>query len=288
MPQDSTDYCNDEIRQHDPDRWLTALFAPDAVRPGLLALYAFNLEIARTAEQVSEPMLGHIRLQWWRETWDGIRAGTPRQHPVATALAAAGAASWNADDVAALIDAREADLEPAPPADLAALLRYAGATSAPLLRLACQALNGQTLGHKPDAVLDETLLLAGQAYALTGILRAVPFHAAQGRVLLPANMLGGAGLAWESLLRQDLDQRVFGVMREVALEARRLLVMARRRPVPRPMPSTVLPALLPLTLAALYLARLERAGCNPTAPGLDVSPPRKHLALLWAAWRGRF
>ena len=168
--------------------------------------------------------------------------------------------------------------------DLAALLRYAGATSAPLLRLACQALNGQAPGHKPDAVLDETLLLAGQAYALTGILRAVPFHAAQGRVLLPANMLGGAGLAWESLLRQDLDQRVFGVMREVALEARRLLVMARRRRVPR----TVLPALLPLTLAGLHLARLERAGCNPTAPGLDVSPPRKHLALLWAAWRGQF
>ncbi len=279
MPQDSLEYCNNECRRHDPDRWLAALFARDAARPGLLALYAFNLEIARTAVQVSEPMLGHIRLQWWRETWDGIRAGTPRQHPVAAALAAANAAQWNAADVAALIDAREADLESTPPANLAALLDYAGATTAPLLRLASQAL-----GLAPDPVLDETLRLAGQAYGLIGILRAVPFHASQGRVLLPADMLGGEGLAWEAVIRQELDPRSFTVMRQIGLEARRLLVMARRRPVPR----QALPALLPLTLATLHLRRLERAGFNPAAQGLEIAQPRKQLALLWAAWRGRF
>ncbi|WP_428246944.1 phytoene/squalene synthase family protein [Ferrovibrio sp.] len=278
MELDSATHCGDELRRHDPDRWLTALFAPDVARPALWALYAFNLEIARSAEQVSEAMLGHIRLQWWRETWDGIRAGTPRKHPVAEALFAAGAAAWDADDVAALIDARERDLEPAPPASLAELLDYAKATTAPLLRLACQ-----VLGQTPDGVLRETLDYAGQAYALTGILRAVPFHAAQGRVLLPSQMLGGQGLAWESILRQELDQRAFTVMREIGLEARRLLVMARRRPVPR----QVLPALLPLTIAALHLKQMERAGFDPKASA-DVSQPRKHGALLWAALRRRF
>ncbi|WP_430398594.1 phytoene/squalene synthase family protein [Ferrovibrio sp.] len=278
MELDSATHCGSELRRHDPDRWLTALFAPDAARPALWALYAFNLEIARTAEQVSEAMLGHIRLQWWRETWDGIRAGTPRKHPVAEALHAAGAAACNPEDVASLINARERDLEPAPPASLAELLDYARATTAPLQRLACQAL-----GVVPDASLCETLDYAGQAYALTGILRAVPFHAAQGRVLLPSQMLGGQGLSWESILRQELDQRSFAVMREIGLEARRLLVMARRRPVPR----AALPALLPLTIAALHLKQMERAGFNPAALS-EPSQPRKQFALLWAAMRGRF
>jgi NADH dehydrogenase [ubiquinone] 1 alpha subcomplex assembly factor 6 len=277
MPQDSPQYCSSEVRQHDPDRWLAALFAPDSVRPALYALYAFNLEIARTAEQVSEAMLGQIRLQWWREAWDGIRAGTPRKHPVVEALHAAGAATWNTDDIAALIDARECDLDSAPPADMAALLRYAEGTSAPLLRLALQAL-----GQQPDAVLNETFSLAGQAYALIGLLRAVPFHASQQRVLLPANLLGGEGLHPDMLIRQDLDQRSFKVMRQVGIEARRLLVQTRRRPVPR----TTLPVLLPLTLAALHLKRLEHAGFDPAAMR-EVSQPRKQMALLWAALRGK-
>ena len=56
-------YCQNQVRQHDRDRYLTALFAPPARRPGLFALYAFNLEVAKVREAVSEPMLGHIRLQ---------------------------------------------------------------------------------------------------------------------------------------------------------------------------------------------------------------------------------
>src|ERR1041385_2992054 len=54
-------------RRHDRDRYQTALFAPADRREALFALYAFNYEIARVREIVSEPMLGQIRLQWWRE-----------------------------------------------------------------------------------------------------------------------------------------------------------------------------------------------------------------------------
>ena len=59
------------VRQHDPDRFLTALFAPAAQRDALLALYAFNHELARAREVASEPTLALIRLQWWREVVDG-------------------------------------------------------------------------------------------------------------------------------------------------------------------------------------------------------------------------
>lgn len=267
--------CAETCRKHDPDRWLTALFAPDARRPALFALYAFNLEIARTAEQVSEAMLGAIRLQWWRETLEGIRAGKPRRHPVAEALHAAGAAGWSEADFSALIDARERDLEPEPMADLPALLHYAEATSAPLLRLA-----GEAIGAPLDA---ETSRYAGQAYALIGLLRAVPFHAAQQRVMMPADLLAGQGLKPEDLYRQDFGPPAFSVFRQVGIEAQRLLAMARRRPLSRQQ----MPALLPLTLAARHLHRLQIAGYDHRA----LPPPERdfgrYFALLWSAISNR-
>src|SRR3546814_269270 len=68
--------CAAELRRHDPDRFLTGLFAPGERREALFALYTFNLEVARSREMVREPMLGRMRLQWWRETIDGDRKST--------------------------------------------------------------------------------------------------------------------------------------------------------------------------------------------------------------------
>lgn len=274
----SLDECAESCRRHDPDRWLTALFAPDAKRPALLALYAFNLEIARTAEQVSEPMLGAIRLQWWRETLDGIRAGKPRRHPVAEALHAAGAAYWSEADFNSLIDARERDLNPEPMADMAALLQYADASSAPLLRLA-----GEALGAPLQA---ETSRPAGQAYALIGLLRAVPFHAAQERVMIPADLLRRQGLEPEALYRQELGSQAFAAFREVGQEAERLLGLLRRPPLAQSVSAAQMPALLPLTLAARYLRLMQRKGFDPRLP-FDAVDAGKYFALLWAAFRRR-
>src|SRR5271166_6483085 len=67
------------VRRHDPDRFLTALFAPPEKRDALLTLYAFNHELARAREVVSEPPLALIRLQWWRE----VVEGADRRHEVA-------------------------------------------------------------------------------------------------------------------------------------------------------------------------------------------------------------
>src|SRR3954469_19753539 len=75
------------VRAADPDRYFAALFAPAPKRPLLLALYAFNAEVARVAETVREPMLGAIRLEWWRETVEGAARTLPRNHDVAKGLA---------------------------------------------------------------------------------------------------------------------------------------------------------------------------------------------------------
>ena len=76
MDDDSAlSYCAEQVRVHDDDRFLCALFAPEPARKGLLALYAFNLEIARIREVVSEPMprrepRSHVRSSTGRRTLD--------------------------------------------------------------------------------------------------------------------------------------------------------------------------------------------------------------------------
>src|ERR1700744_6202632 len=92
------------VHRYDPDRFLTALFAPPAKRDALLLLYAFNHELARAREVVSEPPLALIRLQWWREVVEGVR----RRHEVAEPLGVAVAEGvLDRAHLLALIDARE-------------------------------------------------------------------------------------------------------------------------------------------------------------------------------------
>jgi len=71
----NNDYCRDVVARFDHDRHLITLYAPQDKRGALCALYAFNYEISRIRESVSEPMLGEIRLQWWHEAIDDIYDG---------------------------------------------------------------------------------------------------------------------------------------------------------------------------------------------------------------------
>ncbi len=114
----------------DPDRYFSALFAPAGSRPLLFALYAFNAEVARVAETVREPMLGAIRLEWWRETAEGASKGRLRNHDVARGLAALFAETPIAlADLEALIAARAFDSSADRFADFAALESHLASTS---------------------------------------------------------------------------------------------------------------------------------------------------------------
>ena len=102
-----------EVKTADPDRWLAARFIADPrARADVAALYALNHVVAKIPAQVSEIMMGHIRLAWWREAVEELAQGkAPRAHPVVEALAdplRRGAFDPAALD--ALIDARAGDL----------------------------------------------------------------------------------------------------------------------------------------------------------------------------------
>lgn len=269
-----------EVRRHDHDRYLAALFAADEARPGLLALYAFNLAIARTRETVSEPILGQMRLQWWRDAVAAIYDGGGPRHDTAGALAAAiRRHDLPRAPIEALIDGRERDLDPEPPADVAALERYAEATSA---NLACLAL---VVAGDRGAETAEAGRHVGIAWALTGLLRAVPFHARTGRLWLPRDRLDAAGLSAEDVFTNRKPKALGPVVATVAAAARGHLDAARRG-LGR-MPRSARAVLLPAVLAEAYLGRLAAAGHDPFAGPIEITRLGRLGRLAWAAASGR-
>jgi NADH dehydrogenase [ubiquinone] 1 alpha subcomplex assembly factor 6 len=250
------------VRRHDRDRFQTVLFAPAARREALFALYAFNYEIARVRESVTEPMLGQIRLQWWRENIAAAFAGGPvRRHAVAEPLTGAiRELALTRDHFDRLIDARESDLWDNPPKSLAALENYAEATSARLVYLALE-----VLGIREGAA-DEAGLHVGIAYALSGLLRAMPFHARAGRIFIPAEIAERTGLTEPDYRALRSTAALCAATAELAAAAARHLALARacRGMLPR----SAIAALLPATIAQHSLARLKRAGSDPFDPAL--------------------
>jgi phytoene synthase len=82
----SADFCADLVRAHDFARYASTLFMPAELRRALWALYAFNVEISRVREQVSQPLPGEMRLQWWTDMLAGAGHGGVEGNPVAAGV----------------------------------------------------------------------------------------------------------------------------------------------------------------------------------------------------------
>jgi 15-cis-phytoene synthase len=263
-------------RDGDPDRALAALFAPRDPRADLLALIAFNVELARIAEQMSEPELGAIRLQWWREAVQRAGANQTSGHPVADALGAAlRRRRLSPDRLSAMIDARAFDLATKVMPDADALETYLHDTAGALF-----ALSGECLGVRGPS-LDRAAAQAGVAYGLTGLMRALPVHAARGRVDLPADALRRHGTSPEAILAGEATTGLLAVLSELRDRARAALGEARHQVAlldPR-----ARAAFLPLGLVEPYLGALA-SGDDPLREIADINP----LHRLWrlASWRG--
>jgi phytoene synthase len=151
----------DAVRRSDPDRWLASRFIHDAGRRAdVMSLYAFDHVLARVPHQVSEPLMGEIRLTWWGEALDEIYGSGPvRAHPAALALADA----VRRRDLArapldALVEARFGDLHPEPFVNAEAAVIYADQTAGALVQAAAQALGAPANFHAAK--------LAGRAFGL--------------------------------------------------------------------------------------------------------------------------
>jgi phytoene synthase len=125
------------VRRVDPDRWLSSRFIADPqARADVVALYAYDHELARAPKVASNPLLGEIRLAWWREVLDeAFESRSVRHHPTAQALAGVITRRQLARaPLEAMIDARyrELDATPMSEAEAAEWARGTGGRTAEL------------------------------------------------------------------------------------------------------------------------------------------------------------
>lgn len=242
--------CAILVRTQDPDRFLISLFYTPDVRVPLWALHAFNYEIARTREIVTDTHIGLIRLQWWRDALAALyERNAVADHPVVQGLAEA---VWRYNMPRELFDqliyAREFDLEDQVPGSLEGLCNYADYTHTPLLRM------GATIaGDDPDHPAVQPVAMA---YALAGLLRAVPHHRAQGRQYIP----DGVSAATVREKAQDL-------LRQAARKDEGRFTRLHR------------------TMAAQYLSKIQRLRDNTDDRRLSVPPLFRGVGLWLAAGR---
>ncbi len=255
--------CAEIVRRHDPDRFLSVLFAPPEARDTLFTLYALNHELARAREVVSNPMLALIRLQWWREVAEGAR----RRHDVAGPLGEAlDSGALHASDLLGMIDGREAEADPVETE--AAFCDYVRATAGGVAVAA-----GRALGAKAAAL--DALRDLGAAYGAAGILRSIPALAQQSRCMLPEDLLAQHGLDTAIVIADPRQPGLAPVRARIAAIGSGWLDAGRAVRLPRPVINAALPAVL---------ARrdLLRGGDGPPVRGLG-----DRLWVTVAAARGR-
>jgi phytoene synthase len=267
--QDAFAYCAELVRAADHDRFIASLFAPAEHRGALHALYAFNSEVARVREVAREPLPGEIRLQWWSDVINRARDEEARANPVASALLATiERYRLSSAKLIELIEARRFDLYDDPMAGLADLEAYAMKTSSALFALGAQVL----AGVEAEAVTTP----AGIAYAIAGLLRAFPLHAARGKLYVPMELLDRHQVRPHDIFAGRSSPGLDAALAELRNLGRRHLRAAHER-IPA-LPLQAIPALLPVALVLPSTDRLERS--NPFAPA-EISPLRRQ----WLIWR---
>jgi len=229
MSQDDAHDPNDLdalVGRVDPDRWLASRFISDAaIRADVIALYAFDHELARAPRVASNPLMGEIRLTWWREVLDEVFEGRPvRKHPTALALAEAiGRHRLARPRLEAMIDARYRELS-AEPMKLGEALEWADDTAGAAAVLAA-------------TILDPTADLAkaqagGRAWAIGRLMATAGLAGPDVGPILERALTAAAGLsapAFPAIAQATLSRvRVRG-RRPSELEARLRLFLAVAR-----------------------------------------------------------
>jgi 15-cis-phytoene synthase len=270
-------HCEDLVRATDKDRFLTALFLPESVRPHIFALYAFNAEIAAVRDRANDPLAGEIRFQWWRDVLAGRAAGGISGNPVAAALIDTIEKQFLPVAVLArLIEAREFDLYDDPMPSVAAFEAYVRLTASSLFELTGMMLTGASTAMAAAAGH------AGLAYGITGLMRAIPMHASRGQIYLPVDLLSRHHADLEAFLSGNATPGLLNALTELRDKTRQHFAEVDRL-LPQLSPE-VQAAFLPLALVDAYLAKMERRGYDPFLTPIEI-PQWRRQWMLWRAAR---
>lgn len=272
-PPDTVTFCADLVRSHDFPRYAATLFAPAAERRALLALYAFNVEIVRVRDQVSQPLPGEIRFQWWTDLFSGLVHGSAEGNPVAAELLRAiRDFDLPIEPLSLLVDEHQFDLYNDPMPTMTALEGYLAATCSALFALAAR-----IMGEDSDAS-EHLARHAGLAQGIAQVIANLPRDSAHRQLFLPQQFLTSHGCGIEDVFAGKQTLSLDAVLDQIMGEARQHLATASS--LLAQVPPSARAAFLPLSQARTDLDRLSRPGRNPFAP-----QPVSRLRTLWTLWR---
>jgi phytoene synthase len=271
--KDSAAFCAEQVRAHDFERYASTLFVDADSRRALLALYAFNVEISRVREQVSQPLPGEIRLQWWTDMLAGAGHGGVEGNPVAAELLRAiRNHGLPAERLARLIDEHQFDLYNDPMPSMAALEGYIGDTSSALY-----ALGARIMGRQSEAT-DHLARHAGFAQGFARVIAALPLDASRRQLFVPLQLLEQHGSGMEQVFAGKETPQLRAALDQLMSEARTHLKTAFE--LLAGAPPEVRPLFLPLALLRRDLRRMTRADSDLFAPRVT-----SRLRTLWTLWR---
>jgi phytoene synthase len=271
--RDAAEFCAELVRSHDFARYASTLFIPAAQRRALLAVYAFNVEISRVREQVSKPLPGEMRLQWWTDMLAGAGHGGVEGNPVAAELRLA-IPNWRlpVERLSRLIDEHQFDLYNDPMPTMAALEGYINDTSSALFSL------GAGIAGWQSPEVEHLARHAGLAQGIAQVIAALPLDASRRQLFVPLQLLEQHGSGMEEVFAGKETAKLRAALDQLIGEARGHLNTALT--LLASVPPEVRPVFLPLALVARDFERISRADSDPFAPRV---PSR--LRTLWTLWR---
>lgn len=270
---DNAALCALDVRERDFERYALTLFVGPEYRRALLALYAFNAEVSRVRDMVSQPLPGEIRLQWWTDALAGKEHGEVGGNPIAAELLrAVEAYDLPRDTLDRLIEAHRFDLYDEPIPSLEHLEGYARQTDGALLALSARVLGGET------AQVDKLAYEAGIALGIMRTINLLPLHASRRQLYLPADLIAHFQVRIEDVFAgqstpalRELIGRLHG-----EAEAHYSAAMA------------LLPPVMPAARPAFRQLALLRRQLDAGVPHDPFRPPeRSRLRTLWTMWRAR-
>ena len=266
-------FCADLVRSHDFARYASALFMPARERRALLAVYAFNVEISRVREQVSQPLPGEVRLQWWTDMLGGEGQGGVEGNPVAAELQLAiRDFRLPVEPLSRLIDEHQFDLYNDPMPSMAALEGYVNDTASALFSL------GARIAARPSEEIEHLARHAGLALGLAQVIAALPLDAARRQLFVPLQLLQQHGSGMEEVFSGRQTPQARAAIDQLIGEARRHLTTALE--LLAGVPVEVRPIFLPLALVRRDLKRMSRADVDPFVPQAT-----SRFRTLWTLWR---
>lgn len=281
--QDLEQYCLTFVRTHDYVRYLSLLYAPKQRRAALAALYAFNIELAKIAAQVSDPRMGQIRLQWWCDILSSSTTKTAAS-PLSLALTCTiEQYQLPRDHLIRACEAHVFDLYNEAMVTNQELENYCRHTTSTFIELACLILQSdQSSLSQPTCATDH----AGLAQALCALIRAMPFLKGKATNFLPQELLAILAIKRETLLEKESQHHQdLAAQAIIALACEHYTSFLRTY---AQIPKSCLSAYLPLAIVPAYLNKFAHAEHRIFAQRSVLSPLKRHWLIVKTALSGHF